>query len=152
MLMKLLLTTPPHPTSGKLDGGYLTKPMNQPLQILLVEDNPDHAFLARREFKNSGAKVQIQHAEDSEAALNFLAQAQTPPDAILLDIKLPGRDGFEVLTLLKSDAKTQNIPVILLSSSPIPADIERAAALGAASYFTKPVDAAAVLELLQRQT
>jgi CheY-like chemotaxis protein len=126
--------------------------MSEPLQILLVEDNPDHVFLARREFKNSGANVQIHHAEDSQATLNFLASAETLPDGILLDIKLPGRDGFELLVLLKDDETTKEIPVILLSSSPIPSDIERAARLGAASYFTKPVNAQMVLDILNQES
>lgn len=123
--------------------------MNTPLQILLVEDNPDHAFLARRALENSGTAVEIAHVEDSQGALDYLLNATTLPDGILLDIKLPGRDGFQLLALLKDDERTQNIPVILLTSSPIPSDIERGARLGAASYFTKPVDAKAVLEILR---
>ncbi len=125
--------------------------MNEALQILLVEDNPDHVFLARREFKNSGANIQIHHAADSGAALDFLEKTETLPDGILLDIKLPGRDGFELLILLKSNPRTKEIPVVLLSSSPVPSDIERAARLGAASYFTKPVNAPAVLEIFYQE-
>ncbi len=125
--------------------------MNKSLQILLIEDNPDHVFLARREFKNSGVAMEIHHAADSGAALDFLEKTATLPDAILLDIKLPGRDGFELLILLKANEKTKNIPVILLSSSPVPSDIERAARLGAASYFTKPVNAQMVLDILNQE-
>lgn len=124
--------------------------MSEPLQILLIEDNPDHVFLARRELKNSSAAIIIHHAADSQEALDFLENAQSLPDGILLDIKLPGRDGFELLILLKADERTRDIPVILLSSSPVPSDIERGARLGAASYFTKPVSAPAVLDILHK--
>ena len=125
--------------------------MSEILQILLIEDNPDHVFLARREFKNSGTNIEIHHAADSQEALDFLEKTETLPDAILLDIKLPGRDGFELLILLKANPRTKNIPVILLSSSPVPSDIERAARLGAASYFTKPVNAQMVLDVLHQE-
>lgn len=124
--------------------------MTTPLKILLIEDNPDHAFLARREFKNSGAPVELHHAPDSQAALDYLHQNDTLPDGILLDIKLPGRDGFELLILLKADERFKDIPVVLLSSSPAPADIERGTRLGAVSYFTKPVNARAVVGIFQR--
>jgi CheY-like chemotaxis protein len=126
--------------------------MNTPLQLLLVEDNPDHVFLTRREFRNCGTPVEIHHAADSQAALDFLENATTLPGGILLDIKLPGRDGFELLILLKANERTKHIPVILLSSSPVPSDIERAARLGAASYFTKPADARAVLQILNQES
>ena len=120
--------------------------MSEPLKILLIEDNPDHAFLARREFRDCGVPVEIHHVSDSAAALDWLRG--NLPDAILLDIKLPGRDGFELLILLKADARTHDVPVILVTSSPVPADIERGTKLGATSYLTKPVQASEVLAVL----
>jgi len=123
--------------------------MSEPLKILLIEDNPDHAFLAQREFRNCGVPVELDHASDSAAALEWLQGNR--PDAILLDIKLPGRDGFELLILLKTNEATRDVPVILVTSSPVPADIERATQLGATSYLTKPVQAAEVLAILQKQ-
>ncbi len=124
--------------------------MDAALKILLIEDNPDHAFLVRREFRNCGVPVELHHVSDSAAALEWL-QGDLP-DAILLDIKLPGRDGFELLILLKTNERTRDVPVILVTSSPVPADIERGAQLGATSYLTKPVQAAQVLAILQRQS
>jgi two-component system, response regulator len=124
--------------------------MSQPLRLLIIEDNPDHVFLARREFQKAGVPIEIQHAADSQAALDYLRETPQLPDGILLDIKLPGRDGFELLILLKADERTRPIPVILLSSSPSPSDIERATRLGAASYFTKPVNAPDVLAILSK--
>lgn len=121
--------------------------MNAPLQILLIEDNPDHAFLARRELKKCGLPFEVHHAADSSEALDWLRERL--PDLILLDIKLPGRDGFELLILLKADERTRDIPVVLLTSSPAPADIERATRLGAASYFTKPLQAESIKSILQ---
>src|SRR5688572_2454252 len=111
--------------------------MSTPLKILLIEDNPDHAFLARRELKNIGVAADVHHAADSTAALEWLCDES--PDLILLDIKLPGRDGFEFLILVKTDEQTRDIPVVLLTSSAAPSDIERATRLGATSYLTKPL-------------
>ena len=122
--------------------------MNTPLQILLIEDNPDHAFLARRELKKCGLPVEMHHAENSTAALDWLREHL--PDLILLDIKLPGRDGFELLILLKADERTRDIPVVLLTSSPSPSDIERATRLGAASYLTKPLQAEQIKTILEQ--
>ena len=122
--------------------------MNTPFQILLIEDNPDHAFLARRELKKCGLPIEMSHAENSTVALDWLREHL--PDLILLDIKLPGRDGFELLILLKADERTRDIPVVLLTSSPSPSDIERATRLGAASYFTKPLQAESIKGILEQ--
>ena len=122
--------------------------MNTPFQILLIEDNPDHAFLARRELKKCGLPIEMSHAENSTAALEWLREHLA--DLILLDIKLPGRDGFELLILLKADERTRDIPVVLLTSSPSPSDIERATRLGAASYFTKPLQAEQIKAIIEQ--
>lgn len=79
-------------------------------------------------------------AEDGESALEVIA-GETVPDLVLMDIKMPRRDGFEVLADLRRDPATASMPVIMFTSSENKSDLERARSLGASDYFTKPLDA-----------
>lgn len=129
--------------------------MADTLDILLVEDNEDHVFLTRRALKNSGYPVRLHVVEDGDAAVDFVYRqgeySQAPrPDLILLDLKLPGRDGFEVLQELKSNPSAKTIPIILLTSSAAESDIVRGYGLGTNSYVTKPVEFDEMLTKLQQ--
>ena len=115
--------------------------------ILLVEDNPDHAELALRMLeKNNQCCVQIYWVKDGEEALEFVwhrgrhsASEQAPrPDLILLDIKLPKVGGLEVLRQIKGDERLKAIPVVMLTTSAREDEVLESYRGGANSFITKP--------------
>jgi CheY-like chemotaxis protein len=118
------------------------------LNILLVEDNDDHAELVQRNFAENLVANKIYHARDGEEALNFIfrrgvfaEKIDSPtPNLILLDLRLPRIDGIEVLKEIKASEKHKTIPVVILTSSQAEQDIARAYASNANSYLVKPVD------------
>ncbi len=118
------------------------------IHILLVEDNPDHAELLRRCLENAGVSAQVHHAEDGEEALdyifaqrNFSDRSRFPaPDLVLLDLRLPRLDGIEVLKQVKNHAATQQLPVVVLTTSDAEHDLDMAIRLHADRFLTKPVD------------
>jgi two-component system response regulator len=109
--------------------------------ILLVEDNRDDLDLALDAFEKHRSRVRV--ARDGVEALEVLfgenGRAGLRPRLILLDLKLPRLDGLEVLRRVKSDPRTQAIPVVVLSSSGQAGDLEACYRLGANSYIVKPV-------------
>jgi two-component system response regulator len=120
---------------------------NQPIEILLVEDDPDDVELTLRALQpqHLASKVHVLH--DGAEALDYLfADASTgrrtvnDPKVILLDLKLPKVGGLEVLQRLKSDPRTRLIPVVILSSSREDRDVRAGYQLGVNSYIVKPVD------------
>lgn len=121
--------------------------MSCPLSILLVEDNPDDAELCLRAFRKSRVANEIVHARDGAEALQLLglrepALAGQPlqPCIVLLDLKLPKIDGFDVLREIRANERTRLTPVIILTSSREERDIVQGYVNGANSYIVKPVD------------
>jgi two-component system response regulator len=120
----------------------------EPVDILLVEDNPRDAELTIRALKKSNLANRVITVEDGAEALDFLLcrgkhstrDAGHPPKVVLLDLKLPKVSGLEVLRTLKQDERTQSIPVVVVTSSREDPDIKTAYSLGANSYVVKPVD------------
>jgi two-component system, response regulator len=118
------------------------------IEILLVEDNPNDVELALHALKKNNIANSIHVVRDGEEALAFLfgtgANAgkviNHRPKVILLDLKLPKVDGLEVLKRIKSDERTRIIPVVVLTSSREERDIVESYKLGVNSYITKPVD------------
>jgi len=118
-----------------------------PVEILLVEDNPRDAELTIRALKKNNLANHLVHVEDGAEALDFLfahgkyegRSVDDTPRVILLDLKLPKVSGLEVLRLLKEDQRTRMIPVVVVTSSTEDPDMETAYALGANSYVVKPV-------------
>ncbi len=116
--------------------------------ILLVEDNPDDEALTLKAFKKNNILNEVVVVRDGEAALDYLfargeyakRDKSVNPELILLDLKLPKIDGLEVLKIIKSDNRTQLIPVIILTSSSEEKDILKSYELYANSYIRKPVD------------
>jgi two-component system response regulator len=116
-------------------------------QLLVVEDNPSDAELIRESLGSQAAPL-AHVVNDGVEALDFIfcrgafigRTFDQPPRLILLDIKLPKVDGFEVLRQLKHDERTRLIPVVMLTSSKIEQDVARAYALGANSYIQKPME------------
>jgi CheY-like chemotaxis protein len=108
------------------------------LRVCLVEDDPDHAMIITRAIRQTDGQTQIEAVSDGEAALAWLRSTEVTPDLILLDINMAGLSGFEVLTQVKGDERLKHIPVVMLTSSELPADIARAYELGASGYISKP--------------
>jgi CheY-like chemotaxis protein len=120
----------------------------EPLIILLVEDNLDHAELVKRNMEDFRVANTLIHVEDGESALQFLkssaessgAVKNPRPDLILLDLRLPRIDGLEVLKEVKNDPSLKSIPVVVLTTSDAEMDLAKAYEYHANSYVTKPVD------------
>lgn len=122
--------------------------------ILLVEDNPGDQKLVSLAFRDNPRVKAIHVVEDGEKALAFLRRTgdytQSPrPDLVLLDLNLPRKSGFEVLQDLRSDPDLSHLPVVILTSSEAPWDVQRSYRLGANAYITKPVDLEKFLEAMQ---
>jgi len=121
---------------------------NQPVEILLVEDDPDDVELTLRALKTHQLANKVRVIRDGAEALDYLfatgayadRQPDTSPKVILLDLKLPKVNGLEVLQRLKSDLRTRTIPVVILTSSREDRDIAAGYQLGVNSYIVKPVD------------
>lgn len=112
-----------------------------PLNIVIVEDNQDHARILKWAFDQNHRTVHLMFFADSQVALDYVASSVNKPllmpDLILLDLNLPKMDGREVLRLLKLNDATKKIPVIVLSSSDREEDVQRAYQLGANTYISK---------------
>lgn len=104
--------------------------------IMLVEDNEANRDMLSRRLERRGFKVLI--AVDGEQVAGLLAEQL--PDLILMDINLPGKDGYEITGELKSDPNTAEIPVIALTAHAMIGDRDKAIAAGCDDYDTKPVD------------
>jgi DNA-binding response OmpR family regulator len=109
--------------------------------IALVEDNPDDEALTMRALKRHGIANQIVVLRDGVEALDFLLDRSKPlPHLVLLDLKLPRVDGLEVLKRLRSEPRTELLPIVILTSSKEERDVIDGYRLGANSYVRKPVD------------
>ena len=116
--------------------------------ILLVEDSPDEAAFFSRIFIKAHLPARLEIVTDGREALDFVfgtgrhahPSPAAKPKLIVLDLKLPRVDGLEVLRRLKSDLRTRNIPVVVLSSSREEFDLIESYAMGVNSYLVKPVD------------
>ena len=121
-----------------------TQNIENTIEILLIEDNPGDIRLFQEAIKTSQFNLNLNIVRDGEQAINFLNQedafAQSvQPDLILLDINLPRRSGHEVLENLKKHPLNKRIPVIVLTSSQAPEDIQAAYEKHANCYIVKPV-------------
>jgi CheY-like chemotaxis protein len=107
--------------------------------ILVVDDRRDDVDLLLRTFKQIGVANRIKVCESGEDALEYLSTHPLPA-LMLLDLKMPGKDGFDVLHEIKRDPELKDLIVIVLTTSSDLHDIKRAYALGANSFLTKPFD------------
>lgn len=129
----------------------------EPIVILLVEDDPAHAEIVKRNFESSRIVNRMIHVSDGQEALDYLYRraAYSQPDSsprpglVLLDLRLPKVDGLEVLKIVKADPSLQNIPVVILTTSASETDIAKAYNNSANSYLVKPVDFKQFSELLE---
>jgi two-component system, response regulator len=117
---------------------------NLPLEILLIEDNDQDAELTLRAMREYNMGNRIIRLIDGKEAMDYFfspnSKENNIPRLILLDIKLPGIDGLEVLKSLKSHESTRTIPVVVLTSSTEEKDIQTCYHLGVNSYISKPVE------------
>lgn len=120
--------------------------MSRIVDVLLVEDNDDHIFLTKKALEKfqDTANLTVHVVKDGVQAIDFVNknaphEAAPTPDLILLDIKLPNKNGFEVLARLKGDERHRRIPVVMLTSSDADVDVEQSYELGSNSYISKPI-------------
>lgn len=120
--------------------------------ILQVENNPDDVFRVQQSFRKAGVTATVHTVGDGDAAVAYLG-CQPPyqtrsdcplPSLVLLDLDLPRRSGFEVLTWVRSQPGLRRLPVVVFSSSEEPRDVARAYDAGANSYLVKPVSTEAM--------
>jgi CheY-like chemotaxis protein len=128
-----------------------------PMTIVLAEDDDGHATLIQRNLERVGLVNGFTRLKDGQEALDYLfaegAHAGRPVGAttlLLLDINMPRVDGVEVLRRIKADPRTAPMPVIVLTTTDDPREIERCYQLGCNVYVTKPVDYRAFIEAVRR--
>jgi CheY-like chemotaxis protein len=126
--------------------------------ILLVEDDPNDVLLVQRAFQKAGLGQTLKVARDGDEAIEYLGgqgqyadREQYPlPFLLLLDLKMPGTNGFEVLQWVRAEADLRRLLVVVLTSSNLQTDVDRAYELGANSYLVKPVEFSEMVNMLQR--
>lgn len=129
----------------------------EPVLVMLVEDNVDHAELVMRTLAEHRVPNHIRHFMDGQSALDYLfhrgayadAAANPYPQVILLDLRLPRVDGLEVLKTIKDTAELKHIPVVVLTTSEAERDVARAYDHHVNSYLVKPVGYEEFSELME---
>jgi CheY-like chemotaxis protein len=127
------------------------------ITVLLVEDDLNDIFLVKRAFKRANLTNPLQIVTDGVEAVQYMIgegkytdrKLHPMPHLIVMDLKLPRKTGLEVLEWLKKDGFLRRIPVVIVSSSDLAADVNRAYELGANAYMVKPVDFQSVENLFQ---
>ena len=121
--------------------------MNQEVIILIAEDDEGHADLIRKNLKRAGIANTIIHFRDGQETIDFLFCRGDGPHrttrnayVLLLDIRMPKLDGTEVLEQLKADAELRKIPVVMITTTDDPREVDHCHALGCSTYLTKPVE------------
>jgi CheY-like chemotaxis protein len=126
--------------------------------ILLVEDDPNDVLLIQRAFQKAGLHNSLKVVRNGDEALEYLSGENSYADRerfplpflVLLDLKMPGTDGFEVLTWTRNSPGLKRLLVVVLTSSNLQADVDKAYELGANSYLVKPVEFDDMVNLIQR--
>ena len=120
--------------------------MKKELTILLAEDDEGHATLIKRNLKRSGLLNDIIHFKDGQETMDFLNEAKEKkeytdsiPSLLLLDIRMPKLNGVEVLRQIKQDPKLKKMPVIMITTTDDPREIDKCHELGCSNYITKPI-------------
>jgi CheY-like chemotaxis protein len=126
--------------------------------ILLVDDDENDVLLIQRAFQKAGLQRSLKTASNGEEAIEYLSgqgqhadrERYPMPFLVLLDLRMPGTDGFEVLRWVRSAAELKRLLVVVLTSSNLQSDVDRAYELGANSYLVKPVAFQEMVNLVQR--
>jgi two-component system response regulator len=107
--------------------------------ILVIDDSPTDIELTIMAFEAIGREINVSSATDGKTALAMIRNGHGLPDLILLDLKMPGMDGIEVLREIRADDRLRDLPVVVVTSSSIPSDKTEALAAGASDYLEKPL-------------
>jgi CheY-like chemotaxis protein len=128
---------------------------DEPIEVLLVEDDPADVVLIEEAFEHNGLRNSLHVAADGVEAMAYLRgegphTGATRPDLILLDLNLPRMDGREVLSEVKADDRLRSIPVVVLTTSEAEEDVLRSYDLHANAFISKPVDFGRFEEVVRR--
>ena len=118
-----------------------------PTRVLVVEDDANDVLFLRRALAKRNVEWKVDVASDGEQALQALS-AEPPPSHVILDLKIPRKNGLEVLAQMRSEPRTRDIRVVVLTSSAERSDQDRATQLGIDHYLIKPVDFTNFLETI----
>lgn len=129
-----------------------------PVRILHVEDDPDDAFFFRRAIKNVKPECELHVVNDGESAMNYLLSAAVEsntgahpmPDLMVLDLKLNGSSGFEILSWTRAQDGLKSLPIVILSGSSLAEDQRKACDLGASDFIVKHSDYDQIAEQVVR--
>lgn len=132
-------------------------PVKKEVNILIAEDDMGHAALIRKNLERSGLTNPIIHFRDGQEVLDFLFFTGTPPHResgvsylLLLDIRMPKVDGVEVLRQVKTDPELRKMPVIMITTTDDPREVEKCHQYGCSNYLTKPVDYGKFVESIKK--
>ena len=117
--------------------------MSQPVEIIMIEDDPGQARVIEKNIRRAGVNNAIRHFESGTTALRYLLQEDVRgngPLLVLLDLNLPDMSGTDILERIKADDKLRHAPVIVLTTTDDQREIQRCYALGCNVYITKPVE------------
>jgi CheY-like chemotaxis protein len=132
--------------------------MREAATILVAEDQPAEVLLLKRAFAKAGVKAPVHFVKDGQEAIDYLRgresfndrQVHPLPTMMLLDLKMPRLDGFDVLGWVRQQPTLKRLPIVVLSSSSMPEDIDRAYDLGANSFIVKPSGMDAQKEVVEQ--
>ncbi len=133
-------------------------PLTKAQSILLVEDDDNDVFFLERACKQVGMTLPLHRVRDGDEAMQYLGgvgkyadrHSHPFPGLVLLDLKMPRKDGFELISWVRSSPGLRRLPLIVLSSSKEATDVNRAYDLGANSYLVKPVRFEQLVELMEQ--
>jgi CheY-like chemotaxis protein len=131
--------------------------MSEVFRVLIVDDNGDDIVMLQRAFAKGTPQVPLQVARSGKQALEYLKGAgefadRTAfplPRLMILDLKMPGIDGFEIISWVRNESDCRELPIVILSSSNDPTDMGRAHKLGANAYHIKPNDPNALVGMVE---
>lgn len=126
----------------------------QDVTIVMIEDDAGHARLIEKNLRRAGIANRLVHLTNGREALDYFfsddTKSQQQPLLVLLDLNLPEVDGYQVLERLKSDEMMKMVPIIVLTTTSNPKEVERCYALGCNVYITKPVEYEAFAESIRK--
>lgn len=131
--------------------------MRKEVTILIAEDDRGHASLIRKNIVRAGISNEIRHFHDGQELLDFLFDAEDAPHRsgevsylLLLDIRMPKVDGVEALRKIKQHKEFRKIPIIMLTTTDDPREVENCHQLGCSNYITKPIDYEKFVDVIKK--